>query len=157
VKRVATPVLVSSCLLGLRTRYDATDNRNEQVFEYLKRNDLIPIPVCPEQLAGLPTPRPKCWFRCGDGADTLNGTGELTDEHGRDVAQAFLHGAEEALKVARLSNCQAAILQQRSPSCGTRIIYLNEVKTAGIGVTAALLKQNGLRVLGDDELTEAGL
>ncbi len=148
------PILVSSCLLGLKTRYDGTDNRCQNVIDYLRDNKLIPVPVCPEQLAGLPTPRPKCWFSRGDGDAVRVSKGQLTDEQGQNVTKEFLHGAQETLKVAQLSGCTQAILQQRSPSCGTEKIYRNEALVTGIGVTTAILRENGIIVFGHDNLPD---
>ena len=148
------PVLVSCCLLGLKTRYDATDNYSQTVIDFISNNNLIPIPVCPEQLAGFTTPRPKCWFSCGDGKALIKGQGELISEEGKNVGPAFVHGASEALKIARLTGCRHAILQQRSPSCGTLSIYLNQQLTDGMGVTAALLEREGLTLIGDDQLND---
>ncbi len=145
-------ILVSSCLLGLKTRYDGTDNCCQEVVNYLKENGLIPIPVCPEQLGGLPTPRPKCWFNQGDGSSVVNGDGKLCDEHDHDVTGIFLRGAQEALKIAVMTGCNLAILQQRSPSCGSLKIYVNQVLTEGLGVTAALLEKSGIQVFSDDNL-----
>ena len=145
-------ILVSSCLLGLKTRYDGSDNYSQTVIDYIRENRLTPIPVCPEQLAGLSTPRPKCWFSRGDGEAVLSGNGELSNEEGKDVTESFLHGADETLKIALLTDCQMAILQQRSPSCGSQKIYLNDELVDGVGVTTALLKKNGLKVFGDDDL-----
>ena len=146
------PILVSSCLLGLKTRYDGTDNYSQPVIEHIRKNRLIPIPVCPEQLSGLSTPRPKCWFSRGDGEAVLSGNGELKSEEGKEVTQVFLHGAEECLKLATLAGCKMAILQQRSPSCGSQKVYLNEQLIEGVGVTTALLVKNGLKVFADDNL-----
>lgn len=146
------PILVSSCLLGLKTRYDGTDNYSQPVVEYLMKNQLIPIPVCPEQLSGLSTPRPKCWFSHGDGEAVLSGNGELCNESGKDVTEVFLRGAEECLKIAVLTGCNLAILQQRSPSCGSQNIYLKDQLIKGVGVTTALLTRNGLKVFADDNL-----
>ncbi len=145
-------VLVSCCLLGLKTRYDGTDNHSTIVADYIKTNQLIPIPVCPEQLAGLATPRPKCWFNSGDGKAVINKEGSLCDESGIDVTDIFIRGAKETLKLANLTHCKHAIFQQRSPSCGTKMIYLQNELVSGVGVTTALLKQNGIQVFGDDEL-----
>ena len=146
------PILVSSCLLGLKTRYDGTDNYSQAVVEYIRKNRFIPIPVCPEQLSGLPTPRPKCWFSRGDGEAVLSGNGELRSEEGKEVTEVFLHGAEECLRIAILTDCKLAILQQRSPSCGSQNIYLKDQLIKGVGVTTALLTKNGLKVFADDNL-----
>ncbi len=147
-----SPILVSSCLLGLKTRYDGTDNYSRAVIDFIRANQFIPVPVCPEQLAGLPTPRPKCWFSHGDGMAVLSGQGQLVSEEGNDVTELFRHGAEECLKLATLTGCKMAILQQRSPSCGSQKIYLNEQLVEGVGVTTALLKQNGFKIFSDDSL-----
>lgn len=146
------PILVSSCLLGIKTRYDGTDNYCQAVADYIETNQLTPIPVCPEQLAGLSTPRPKCWFSHGDGKAALVGSGKLIDEKGKNVTDIFLHGAQECLKIAKLTQCKLAILQQWSPSCGSQKIYLNEELIEGVGVTTALLKRNGLKVFSNDNL-----
>ncbi|MFK5925783.1 MAG: DUF523 domain-containing protein [Desulfuromusa sp.] len=146
------PILVSSCLLGLKTRYDGTDNYCQAVVDYIESNQLTPIPVCPEQLAGLSTPRPKCWFSCGDGASVFAGSGKLVNEDGKDTTQTFIHGARECLKLAKMTQCQVAILQQRSPSCGSQKIYLGEKLIEGVGVTTALLNKSGVKVFSDDNL-----
>lgn len=147
-----SPVLVSGCLLGLKTRYDGTDNYSQAVVDFIEENKLTPIPVCPEQLAGLPTPRPKCWFAIGDGNSALSGNGKLVNEHEQDLTSVFLHGARECLRIAEISNCKYAILQQRSPSCGSQSIYLNEKLVQGVGITAAILKKEGIKVFSDDNL-----
>ncbi len=146
------PILVSSCLLGLKTRYDGSDNYCQAVIDYIETSQLIPIPVCPEQLAGLSTPRPKCWFKQGDGLTALSGEGKLCDEEKHDITADFIHGAEECLKIAKLTQCKQAILQQRSPSCGSTHIYLDEDLVEGVGVTTALLRKNGLKVFSEDNL-----
>ena len=150
-------ILVSSCLLGLKTRYDGTDNYSQAVIDYIEVNRLTPIPVCPEQLAGLSTPRPKCWFSQGDGESALTRSGTLVTENGQDITDIFLHGARECLKIAKLAHCKRAILQQRSPSCGSQQVYLAEKLVKGVGVTTALLKNSGLQVFSDDNLPPENL
>ena len=147
-------VLVSSCLLGICTRYDGQHKINQRVIDYIKNHKLIPIPVCPEQLGGLSTPRPKCWFTKGDGNKVLANAGCLHNELGDDVTPYFLRGARETLKVAQRHNAKTAILQQRSPSCGYGTIYLNKEPIGGHGVTAALLDNNGLTIISDDEISK---
>ena len=146
------PILVSSCLLGLSTRYDGSDTYSTAVMDFLRRYRLTPVPVCPEQLGGLSTPRPKCWFTGGDGCGVLDGCANVWDEQGTERTREFLQGAHAALRIARLTGCREAILQQRSPSCGTRNIYLDRQLTAGMGVAAALLERSGVRIHGDDRL-----
>jgi len=149
---MAKTALVSSCLLGLPTRYDGSDNFSQAVADYLKDQNLIPIPVCPEQLAGLSTPREKCWFKEGDGQKVLQGSGIIHNESGEDVTLAFHQAAVDSCKIAELTDCRVAILKQRSPSCGSRKIHRNAQLVDGMGVTAAALKNAGLQILAEDDL-----
>ena len=93
----AERVLVSACLLGLRCRHDALPLDPLRLPE-----GLCPVPLCPEQLGGLPTPRPPAQMVGGDGVAVLEGRARVVDQRGEDVTEAFLRGAEEAVKVARL-------------------------------------------------------
>lgn len=145
-------ILVSACLLGLATRYDGSARENLTVHAYLRQHGLTPIPVCPEQLAGLPTPRPRCWFASGDGATLLDGRGELVNSDGQRMNDAFLRGATASLQVARLARCSMALLKEGSPSCGCSRITRAGSTAPGMGVTAALLQANGLKLLGDESL-----
>ncbi len=145
-------VLVSACLLGLATRYDGTHKENSEVIRFLKQNDLNPIPVCPEQLGGFSTPRPKCQFIQGDGEDVLKGTGRLHNDRGEDVTARFLKGAEQTLKIAQTCAAEIAVLQQRSPSCGFGTVYLKNRLIDGSGVTAALLSRHDLTIFADGDL-----
>ncbi|MEZ4598925.1 MAG: DUF523 domain-containing protein [Syntrophotaleaceae bacterium] len=146
------PILVSACLLGLATRYDGGTKSNSRCLEFLRSNDLIPIPVCPEQLAGLPTPRLQSSFCTGTGSDVLDGTGSLLLADGREVTVPFVRGAEETLKVCRLTGCREALFKERSPSCGVRQVYLGERIVSGQGVTTALLLRHGVRILSEEDL-----
>ena len=138
-------ILVSSCLLGISCRYDGRGNANNRVLELLQREDICLIPVCPEQLGGLPTPRipSEC-----DGDRVVNRAGE-------DVTSQFFRGAAEALRIAKLYGCETAILKERSPSCGCGKIYdgtFSGTLIDGDGVTASLLRQNGIIVTGESQL-----
>lgn len=144
-------VLVSACLLGLETRYDGSHNLSDSILEYLRAEGLTAVPVCPEQLAGLPTPRPKTWFTDGDGEAILDGHGGMIDEDGKDMGPIFSRGAEMSLQIARLNQCTTAILKQRSPSCGCRTIYRSAEKVPGMGVTAALLKRHDIKLLSEED------
>ena len=146
------PILVSACLLGLPTRYDGKTKTSQAVADFLKRENLIPVPVCPEQLAGMTTPREKTFFHCGDGCDVLAGTGTVVSETGKIMNEIFRHGAAMALQIAQLSGCKRALLKERSPSCGVHQIYLGEQATDGMGVTAALLASRGLNVISEEDL-----
>ena len=137
-----SPILVSACLLGVPCRYDGTGKSDERIVMLAKSRCLIP--VCPEQLGGLSTPRPPA-ERCG--------TRVLTRDD-RDVTAPFLRGAEETLRLARLFSCRIAILKANSPSCGSGQIYDGRFcgrLVPGDGMTAALLKQDGLTVLSEKD------
>lgn len=135
-------ILVSACLLGLCCRYDGKSKADERVVKLLEREDITLIPVCPEQLGGMKTPREPS-ERSGEG---------VQNSLGEDVTAHYQKGAEETLKLARLYGCGRAILKERSPSCGSGQIYdgtFGRTLTRGDGVTAELLKRSGIEVLGE--------
>jgi len=145
--------LVSACLLGVKCRYDGTSAREPKLLKLAKRERLIPI--CPEQLGGLPTPREPAWIVGGDGSDVLKGGAKVISQSGGDVTENFCRGAEEALKVAKLFGARGAILKARSPSCGcgkVRGPFSFDKLKDGDGVTAALLKKNGIRAITEEDL-----
>lgn len=146
------PVLVSACLLGLAARYDGLSKTNARVLDYLRARNLLPIPVCPEQLGGLATPRPPARFHSGDGEGLWLEQGELVNQEGESMNAAFMRGAVETLRIARLTGCGAAILKERSPSCGVYRIHRQEGLTDGSGVAAALLRRAGLSLISDEDL-----
>jgi len=148
---MSEPVLVSACLLGLPTRYDGSANRCDAILNHLLRHNLTAIPICPEQLAGLPTPRDKTFFVRGDGESMLDGSGSMRDEKDNEMGAIFLRGADLALQIAQLNNCKLAILKQRSPSCGCGTVYCGRQKVAGMGVTAALLARHNIRILTEED------
>ena len=138
-------ILISACLLGVCCRYDGASKPHPLAAALAERHTLVP--VCPEQLGGLPTPRPPAEIQ-GD---------QVVTRDGRDVTEAYRRGAEAAAQLARLTGAQAAILKERSPSCGSGAVYdgtFSGVLTEGWGVTAALLRQQGLRVVGESRLEE---
>jgi uncharacterized protein YbbK (DUF523 family) len=106
-------VLVSACLLGVSCRYDGSHAWCPEVFDELWRSHFIP--VCPEQLGGLGTPRPPAVLDGGGGADVLEGKARVLTGEGEDVTPAFLKGAEEVLRLARLAKAKKAILKDRRP------------------------------------------
>lgn len=138
-------VLISACLLGVKCRYDG----KEKGFAKLKKlpEGINFIPVCPEQLGGLPTPRPPAERR---GEKVINSAG-------KDVTENFLRGAEEALGIAKLFRCEYAVLKEKSPSCGTGLIYdgsFGKNLIVGMGLTAELLSQNGIDVMGESQFED---
>lgn len=132
-------IIVSACLAGYRCRYDGKTVPNESVVELMRRGEAIP--VCPEMLGGLPCPRTPS-ERTSDG-------GRVMMRDGTDVTDAYGTGAAETLRMARLYGCTHAILKARSPSCGSGLIYdgtFSGTLKEGDGVTAELLKENGITV-----------
>jgi len=149
---MSQPWLVSACLLGKHCRYDGGHKRNEDVVALAKRQKLIP--VCPEELGGLPIPRPPSEITGGDGADVIAGKAKVVTRQGDDVTPYFLKGADEVLKIAQTHNIKKAILKARSPSCGCGQIYdgtFSSQTRAGDGVTTALLKEHGVEVFSEGE------
>ena len=140
-------ILVSACLLGVCCRYDGKGNPSAQVLDLLRRDDVELIPVCPEQLGGMTTPRLPS-ERIED---------RVINRAGADVTEYFQRGAAEALRLADLYGCNVAILKERSPSCGCGAIYDGSFSGGickGDGVCAALLTRNGVKVLGESRAHE---
>ena len=136
-------ILVSCCLLGAECRYRGDGQRSEAVLRLAEKHTLIP--VCPEQMGGLPTPRDPAEIR-GD---------RVVSSAGRDVTAAYRKGAQTALFLAKLNRVDFAILKAKSPSCGKGLIYdgtFTGNKIPGNGVAAALLLENGIPVFTEDEL-----
>jgi len=136
-------ILCSACLLGIKCRYDGKDKLNKKVIELSKKKILIP--VCPEQLGGLSTPREPA---------EQKGKRVIT-KSGKDVTQNFKKGAKEVLKLAKLFGSKEAILKQKSPSCGFGKIYDGSFSgqlIKGNGVTAALLKRNKIKIITEEDL-----
>ncbi|MBN2170557.1 MAG: DUF523 domain-containing protein [Candidatus Krumholzibacteriota bacterium] len=146
------PLLVSACLLGLRCRYDGAARPLPLLLDYASRGPVMP--ACPEQLGGLATPRPAAWIEPGaDGDAVLDGRARvlaLGPAGEEDRSAAFRRGAEETLALARLGGCRAALLKERSPSCGVWQLSCEGHVERGRGVTAALLSRAGLTLLGDE-------
>ena len=140
-------VVISACLLGVRCRYDGGDSRNETVIKQSETDELIP--VCPEEVGGLSTPRSPAEIVGGDGDDVLDGKAKVMTVEGADVTDAYLKGAHHALQVAQSHGAMQVILKARSPSCGCGDIYdgtFSGTLTSGDGVTTALLKRYGIIV-----------
>lgn len=150
----AVSALVSACLLGVRCRFDGEACPSGEVLRALEGGGegsgrCRLVPVCPEILGGLPTPRARAEIRGGDGEDVLEGKARVICADGRDVTRAFLRGAEETLRLARLYGAEEAWLKARSPSCGVHHVYDGSFSgrlRCGRGVTAALLGRAGLRL-----------
>jgi uncharacterized protein YbbK (DUF523 family) len=139
-------VLVSACLVGLPTRYDGRSAASEEVFAAAR--DCTLVPVCPEQLGGLPTPRPPHFCQRGTGDDVVAGRSRVVTAEGGDATLAFLRGAQLVARLTELCGAREAWLKEKSPSCGVRWTTSDGRTVAGPGVTAALLLSRGLRLRG---------
>ena len=139
------PLLISACLLGENCKYNGGNNFNEAVLPLGECYELIPI--CPEQDGGLPTPRTPS-EQLGD---------RVLSKDGADVTAQFLCGAQRALETAKAHGCTIALLKERSPSCGCGAIYdgtFSGTVIPGDGVTAELLKANGIAIFGESRIHE---
>ena len=146
-------ILVSACLLGLNTRYDGGNNAHKLLLKYNYLNKYIPI--CPEELGGLPTPRLPAEICGGTGREVLAGTAQVFDKQGRDVTKEFLQGTEKVADILAKNHIIAAILKERSPSCGVHQIYdgtFKGYKKAGQGVTGAFLGELGIPLYSEAEI-----
>ena len=138
-------ILISGCLLGVCCRYDGASKPHPLAEELSKKHELVP--VCPEQLGGLATPRPPA-ERQGE---------RIIAKTGVDVTAQYRRGAEEALRLCCLLGCEAAVLKERSPSCGSGEIYdgtFTGTLVSGNGVTAELFLKHGIPVYGESQLSE---
>lgn len=139
-------ILVSACLMGLPGRYDGTVKAaHPGVAELVKKHTLVP--VCAEVAGCLPTPRPPAEIQ-GD---------RVINSEGQDVTEFYLRGAQSVLEMAKILGAEAAVLKQRSPSCGSGIIHNGKFDGGlvdGWGVTAKLLRDNGIAVYSEDDMDQ---
>ena len=141
-------LLVSACLLGTPCRYDGESKRNDAVCALAEKFELVPI--CPEVMGGLPTPR----------TPSERQGAHVVMRDGRDVTAEYRLGAQRTLEIAQREGIRAAVLKERSPSCGSGEVYdgsFTGALTAGDGVTAELLKAHGIAVFGESEVQEIAL
>ncbi len=138
---IAVNILISACLLGLDCRYCGTGCYHEKVMALKNRFQLIP--VCPEQMGGLPTPR----------APVELVDGRALTRTGLDLTAHFQKGADEVLRLAQMFNCQYAVLKSRSPSCGLGLIYdgtFSGKLIKGNGITVEKLQDMGIVVMNEE-------
>lgn len=141
-------LLISSCLLGVPCRYDGKSKPVPLPKELVDNFELIP--VCPEVMGGLSTPRPPAEI-----ISRSAGAIKVVNSEGTDVTQNYLAGAKKALEIAKANGCDFALLKEKSPSCSGGKVYdgtFSRTLTDGDGVTAALLKANGIKVFGESEI-----
>ncbi len=133
-------IIVSACLLGLRCRYDGAAFPHERAIELMRKN--VVIPVCPEQLGGLPTPRIPCELR----------DGRVFGKDGIDRTEFFAKGVEEALYLMELGEIHGALLKDKSPTCGSSLVYdgtFSGVLRPGRGLFASALMEKNIKVYSD--------
>ena len=136
-------LLISACILGINCKYNGKNNYNPLV-EKLKERYIL-IPICPEEMGGLSTPR--------NPSEILND--KVISSAGDDVTNNFFDGANKALDIAKKENISKALLKEGSPSCGSNYIYdgtFTKTKINGMGITARLLKNNNIKIYTEDEI-----
>ena len=138
-------ILISACLLGINCKYNGKNNYNS-LIEKLKEKYIL-IPICPEQMGGLSTPRNPSEIK-GD---------KVISSAGDDVTTNFIAGANKALDIAKKENISIAILKEGSPSCGSNYIYdgtFTKTKVDGMGITARLLSNNNIKIYNENNFGE---
>lgn len=147
--------IVSACFTGIHCRYDQNHCKIEEIQKLVKNGEAVP--VCPEQMGGLSTPRNPAEIVGGSGEDVLDGKAKVIDNQGCDVTEAYIKGAYQALQKAKEIGATEAILKEKSPSCGSCQIYNGTFagkKKVGQGVTTALFRRHGMKVISEDQLRE---
>lgn len=147
------PVLVSACLAGVACTYEAQPKTRDWAVKLVAEGRAVL--VCPEVAGGLGIPRPEAEIVGGDGGDVLDGRGRVVNVDGVDVTEEYLAGARAAVSAARRMATPLAVLKARSPSCGCGQIYdgtFTGSRRTGDGVTAAMLKREGVPVFGDEDI-----
>ena len=139
-------ILISACLLGVACRYDGLSKPlDKEIIEKLREQYHL-IPVCPEVMGGLPTPRIPA---------EISSDGRVFRQDGIDVTENYIRGAKEALRLAEIFQCDTALLKEKSPSCGAGRIYdgsFTKTLTEGDGIAAELLQKSGILVIGESKL-----
>ena len=158
-RQVHDLILVSACLLGAACRYDGKSCPAPELYDLATEGRVVTI--CPEVVGGLPTPRPPSEIEKAhaglDGHAVLDGQTRVLSNDGTDVTTQFVKGAETALAVARSLGIRQAILKTSSPSCGSGRTHDGRFAgelVPGDGVTAALLKRNGIQIIAETDLVE---
>lgn len=144
--------VVSACLLGHCCKYSGGHNKNDAVITYVNGKDYLPI--CPETLGGLGSPRAPAEIQGGDGGGVLRGEAQVIDKNGRDITEQFIPGAKKVLELCAAKGVTEAILKERSPSCGVREIYDGSFTgklTNGRGICAAMLAEAGIKLYSEHD------
>ncbi len=149
---IQPPVMVSACLLGHKCRYNGKSCYLPVLISSMKQYQVIP--VCPEVLGGLPIPRSPLEISNGDGYDVWAGSALVVNQDGVNFTYEFQKGALETLNLCRKHGVKMAVLKEKSPSCGSKRIYDGTFSTRlipGSGVTASLLKKEGIKIFSEQE------
>ncbi len=154
-------ILISACLLGRPVRYNGRGKQLDNAFLAQWQSEGRLVPVCPEVMAGFPTPRPPAEVeRAMSGLDVLDGRAKVFEDTGGDVTDPFLAGAEAALQAAKANGCRFALLTDGSPSCGSSFLYDGSFKgrtVPGLGVVTALLQRHGIGVFAEHQIGDLAL
>lgn len=151
-------LLISACLLGEKVRYDGSASPVHSDIIDIWNSEGRLLPFCPEIAGGLATPRPPAEIQGGNGRDVITGVSRVITIHGKDISGNFVRGARQALNLANQNGICLAILKSGSPACGIGRVYDGSFSgklTSGDGVTAALLKANGLKLYNEKQIEEA--
>ncbi len=137
--------LISACLCGIPCRYDGKSAKDEKMEKLVRSGQAIAF--CPEVLGGLSIPRDSAEIIRGEGKDVIDGTASVISRKGEDLSPFFLHGAVASLNVARKFKIRKVWMKNNSPSCGCGWIKRNGRGVKGDGVTTALFKRAGVKVM----------
>ncbi|MEA5002596.1 MAG: DUF523 domain-containing protein [Christensenella sp.] len=146
--REGASIVVSACLADIACRYDGQPKTNAEALRLVREKKAIAL--CPELMAGFPAPRPPAEIRGGDGFDVLDGGAKVYNKNGEDITDGFLRGAQKLLNFILENGITEVWLKDKSPSCGVTEIYDGSFAgnvVCGCGVTCALLKRNGIKVV----------
>lgn len=146
---------ISACLGGTYCRYDGGTQQIPALIELVQKGQAQM--VCPEVLGGLPIPRDPAEIVDGNGFDVWNGTARVVTDHGEDVTEAFKTGAKIAYEKLQASGITQLVLKERSPSCGSRVIYdgtFSGAKKDGVGVATAYFLAQGMDVYSEENWQE---
>ena len=144
--------IVSACLVGINCMWNGKSKPCQEVIDLVRQGKAIP--VCPEQLGGLKTPRTPQEIQNGTGEDVLSEKCKVVNKNGKDVTKQFIKGAKETLRIAKLTGAEEFIAKSKSPSCGCGLTYdgtFSGKLIKGDGVATAFLKKNGIRVINEKE------
>jgi uncharacterized protein YbbK (DUF523 family) len=150
--------VVSACLVGINCRYNGTSRRIPKLIKELKEGKVLPL--CPELLGGLPTPRPACGILGGTGEDVLTGKATVIGRNGKDFTKKFVKGAREFLRITKELEIKEVVSKKTSPSCSVGKVWqmsrengkLRNRLVESDGVLTVLLKQNGIKVISERDL-----